>query len=203
MSKCVSDAVSKLVPAALIISILLAGLSIATILLGRGQPAQPDLFEYLGNCNGQPCYLGIVPGTTDWHTALDVLGNRPEIEFGTSTNFAFRPQGFSGTVLLLAANQTTTVGEIDLNMRPASISIGSLITHMGSPCAVVPGERMIGVIFPGMSVISFASDSGTTDAPKPTLMIDEINLFNRFQTCDQVIRETTDRPWRGFAHYTN
>ncbi len=193
--------------AALSGSLLFMLLCAGAMLIGRSNSVQPELFQYLKTCDGQPCYLGVVPGKTSWNDAVEIFENA-HISFDPMTNFAFEPLGFRGNALILdTPGDEAVLDEVDLTMHSSSVTIGSLIDHFGLPCAVVVTPvPQIGLIFLGMSIIVNSNQFDTSQILQPTTLIQQINLFNRFQSCEQVFNSTTTvtfNHWKGFARYTN
>ncbi|HVU11391.1 MAG TPA: hypothetical protein VHD90_08940 [Phototrophicaceae bacterium] len=190
----------RIIRAALIGSLVCALLGAGALLIGRNQPMQQDLFRYLGQCDGQPCYLGIAPGKTAWDSALTVLEDRSGIEFDPDTNIASNPPGFQGSALIFGS---ATVDEIELTMRTSTVSIGSLIVQMGSPCAVIyTTDGILALFYPRLSVQVMTEKAGGRQTLKPTSLAYQITLSDNFDSCAPP-KGYGYQPWRGFAQYTS
>ncbi len=190
-----------IIRAALMASFLFALLCAGALLIGRNHPVQQDLLRFLSQCDGQPCYLGIVPGKTAWESALRTLEDSPQLEFDPDTNIAANPPGFNGSALIFGS---TTVDEIELTMRTSTVSIGSMIVRMGPPCAVIyTTDGILALFYPRLSIQVMTEKSGGRQTLKPTSLAYLITLSHNFDSCDPPPKGYGYQAWRGFAHYTS
>ncbi|HVU11396.1 MAG TPA: hypothetical protein VHD90_08965 [Phototrophicaceae bacterium] len=185
-------------------AILFPLLCAGAILIGHSQPERSDFFSYFGDCGGIPCYLGVVPGQTNWDSALTTFESKPELAYSPQTNTAFNPPGFQGSALLYSLPEQNLVEEIDLTMRSTNVSFGSLLQRFGDPCGVqVSGNSGLSIVFLRMIVAVYADKLGADQVLQPTTPVYSMSLFNRFQSCEQIMSSIAAAPWKGFVRYTS
>ena len=192
--------------AALIGSLLFMLLCIGAMLIGQSHPTQIDLFNYLGKCGNQPCYLGVVPGLTPLNAAIATFEDIPGMEFDPDTNIASNPPGFHGSTLIFTwSPDDPIIGGIALNPTSPSINIGSLVELFGSPCLVndTPNTETV-IYFPNLVVSGWMKQHNADRLLYPTIPVQRITLVNGVRLCDYwALNIVTARPWHGFGRYTN
>jgi hypothetical protein len=133
------------------------------------------------------CYLGIIPGQTDWAVALTVL----HIHMITWDDGTYSAESWDTThrVRLTRDGGADQVFEIDIEFQRALPTFGGVILHYGRPCAMI--ENIHGAIlleYPSM--IFFTADSVIS----PATAIARVDIQNNGVTC-----QTPINPWTGFT----
>ncbi|MBX3065896.1 MAG: hypothetical protein KF726_23160 [Anaerolineae bacterium] len=182
-------------------------LCIAVIRFGHSQPRVAALPE-LAICDDMPCYRGITLNSTTWEQALEILKNTSGFEINTLYNGA---QAATGPVeRLITFSGDEGIFEIDLFIRPGTVSFKSLLIELGSPCMIYPAYPVTVVSFRDRLVWISATQTGIT----PDSSVLEIDLgpyssSSRF-TAEQQARRCRRRgdgtiegeQWAGFRHYS-
>lgn len=162
----------------------------------------PAFISGLDLCEGMPCYLNILPGKTSWEDGQRIVASFPEVQRFGASNYANLPD-FYGTLMLIP-NQDNLTQEITLSPPDNATSIGSAILQLGAPCAAIRlGRDDIGVIYPGISIITHMSKVGNYFLLKPTSPVTHAILSGQVKACSDIALDTTqaDFRWHGFVRY--
>jgi hypothetical protein len=191
----------------LLYSTLFALLIISTMLIGRMQE-QPMLFEYLGRCSGRTCYFGIIPGVTEWDDAVAIFENRPEFDFDSSRFVVRQPPAFNGEVYLINTQDMRAVNRLFLDIYPPTISVGSFVAQMGTPCAVGLHTTENLTIYYADTILTIPVDNlREYGSIKPTSLVRVVSLEALHESsnlCTYMINldPTVVQRWKGFTRDT-
>jgi hypothetical protein len=183
----------------LIVWMLMLVLCSGALIYGRASNQPNELQELgFGTCDGDPCFMGIVPGKTSWEDA-DILLKRfnPSIQ---QEGWAEYDERHLHVILREAKNY---VDMLDLSPIEYSHSFGitlqMLIQNMGVPCAVSYSTR--GSIGPALYYPSFwVVVISNQDRIRPLDAIEEIYVAHSEESigCKQT-RASPRKPWLGFT----
>jgi hypothetical protein len=167
----------------------------------RTQPI-PAFISGISLCEGIPCYLNILPGKTGWQEAQSMLATFPEIrKFGVS-NYSNLPD-FYGTLMVIP-NQDNLTQELALSPPNNLTSIGSAVLQFGAPCVAVRlGRDDIGLIYPGIAVVTRMGKFGSYFVLRPTSPVKNVILSTQVGACSDIALDRTqgDFRWHGFVRY--
>lgn len=184
-----------------------AFLCLVTLFGTRTQPT-PAFIQGFSLCEAKPCYLNMIPGTTGWDDAQAILSDYPEIVFNPETSSASNLPGFQGWLLLIPNQDRVThemiVSKLDLSPFDSTTNVGGAILQLGAPCAAVRlGRDDLGLIYPGISIITRLYPIENHFALRPTSPVIKASLYRRVRSCSDIDLGATQANfhWQGFIRY--
>jgi hypothetical protein len=115
------------------LSLLCAG-----IVSASQSPSKPRQIAGFDTCDNVPCYQGIIPLKTTFENAKIIIARLPGATLSNSDE-ASLPDGPIQNVRILPSSDGR-LREVDLIPRGNAISLGHVISRLGTPCAVYPVE---------------------------------------------------------------
>src|SRR5262249_36908832 len=116
-------------------------------------------------CNGQPCFVGIVPGITTAKKALTVVSNSADMAaYSTSQEIMARMHNLGVTLIVNPETEKIISIQIPVHTGERFPHIDSFIAMYGLPCAVEASQDNTQLIlnYPNMSL-------GTKESERLTL----------------------------------
>jgi hypothetical protein len=95
----------------------------------------PPLADGFEQCDGVPCYMGIVPGKTSWITIEERFGNRAT---GRADDMLeIRASYDAPTSIELRQADNGTVSDVVIRFyRPQNLIVGNIVATYGLPCII-------------------------------------------------------------------
>jgi hypothetical protein len=161
----------------------------------------------LGNCDGQPCFMGIGVKDTTWDTMLTLINDVPSNVIDSNTLIVELPSGLKATVL--RARGSSKVDYMTIIFDPSQVDVGTMIAMYGTPCFVVVNSfsKVIVLNYPSLQLTAtFAAFEGPVLTPTSKiiqmLMRGDRNNCEHYQPSGNPYMIRTI--WYGFAtlrHY--
>jgi hypothetical protein len=171
---------------------------------GEAQPPHPALRGFVEGCEGmpQPCWYGIVPGGTPFHTVADTLtrlGYAANPNSGSIRTFtSVSPSQVPGSISL-----TVSCSNLDCTHVPIQylylfqwnhLQLGEVMNTIGFPSRVFagPAEHYLSFGTSHLDVVPRRAWSSPFE-PIKTLLLPGMAAFNE---------RATGQPWRGFVPFS-
>jgi hypothetical protein len=180
-----------------IVWLLMIVLCSGALLYGRASNQSNELQDLgFGVCDGDPCFMGIVPGKTSWDEAKLILkpyNIKQDFEDAADANvkdFRLIVYSSKGIINELIIQKDSSYGGL-------GVSLGSVIQQVGTPCAAIADPRAANIFYPSMSLY-FARDG---DRLRKETGISALSIMSK----DIVLYCTNNKyHWKGFTlmnHY--
>ncbi len=186
----------------------------ATLVGGRVGRADRVPLPYLSSCDGQACFLGLIPGLTSWRHTEDAARQWNSVV----------PLADGGIGVIMDTNSRFDVFRSKDRSRLEHITfshtysdtsaplLGDLVAQYGSPCRValgVSGGSLLAVRYPSFIVLAGRSrfDTGLMvmkERVTPAWRVFSLVLFVpeanvAWRTSDTLCRKDFGQPWQGFT----
>src|SRR5258708_37798349 len=129
------------------------------VLIAQGDRGEANdvVRAQLGLCDNSACFMGIQPGKTLWADVKRIVAALPDDEVLRNDNTEVHLIFYDGTHVTLTRKASLKVEAIWLNAytsqrvsRMLPLSMASLLTQFGAPCAVQANDSFVQVIYPGV-----------------------------------------------------
>ena len=192
-----------IVAVALIVVLTISGT--AAVLVGQSSVVStaPGVID---QCDGSPCFMGVIPGVTPLRTARKMIG-RGQINLVGFKNNVTSVRFMDGSQVDVSSNGMGTVDAVYINPADGALSVAGVVSSLGPPsCGVQlgpPENQEIILFYPYAAVIvGLSADRLDMDA---RVVYMEILNPSHASNCDHVLAPGEPHtPWIGFAsmvHY--
>lgn len=179
---------------------LFIGIKLVAVIASE-QPPKDFRSTLLGSCDGSPCVIDLVPGSSPWtkiQPALqgfqgDFLDRQISITWPLSTEVSF-----------YRSVDKLSLGRIQINYR-IPFSVGWLIIRYGKPCGITiyHSVGMITIRYPFLLAnVNFQTNVFNPNMAITTIQYNDPHYISKAQPnicVDNITDGARNRSWRGFA----